>query len=353
MNWSSTPRDVGAALAATPSTMSDAADAPTRGGGGKPRPYEPRAVAILFLIALLVAAIASTACGKAKSGKHLIGFSQCNLGEPWRVSMNAQVAARAKDFPDLEIAYADAQQDNAKQVADVENFLRQRIDLLIISPNEAKPLTPIVKRVFEQKIPVIVLDRAIEGDTYTTFIGADNKLIGKAAGEYIAKVLNGKGDVVEIQGLPGSPPARDRRDGFREAIARFPDIHIVHDPVANWLREEAMAQMESALAAHPHIDLVYAHNDPMAAGAYLAAKAKGRENEMKFVGIDALPGLDGGIQMVADGRLAATFVYPTGGKEAVEIAEKILKGEKVPHKIVLDTAMVTKDNVAQFQQLSK
>jgi ribose transport system substrate-binding protein len=197
---------------------------------------------------------------------------------------------------------------------------------------------------------VIVLDRAIEGDTYTTFIGADNKLIGKAAGDYIAKILNGKGDVVEIQGLPGSPPARDRRDGFREVIAKFPDIHIVHDPVANWLREEAMAQMESALAAHPHIDLVYAHNDPMAAGAFLAAKAKGRENEMKFVGIDALPGLDGGIQMVADGRLAATFVYPTGGKEAVEIADKILKGEQVPHKIVLDTAMVTKDNVAQFQQ---
>jgi len=111
-----------------------------------------------------------------------------------------------------------------------------------------------------------------------------------------------------------------------------------------------MAQMESALAAHPHIDLVYAHNDPMAAGAFLAAKAKGRENEMKFVGIDALPGLDGGIQMVADGRLAATFVYPTGGKEAVEIADRVLKGEQVPHKIVLDTAMVTKDNVAQFQQ---
>jgi ribose transport system substrate-binding protein len=302
-----------------------------------------------FAVAVVVAALA-VGCGKGKSGKHLIGFSQCNLGEPWRVSMNAQVAARAKDFPDLEIAYADAQQDNAKQVADVENFLRQRIDLLIISPNEAKPLTPIVRRVFEQKIPVIILDRAIEGDTYTTFIGADNKLIGKAAGEYIAKVLDGKGDVVEIQGLPGSPPARDRRDGFREAIAKFPDIHIVHDPVANWLREEAMSQMESALAAHPHIDLVYAHNDPMAAGAFLAAKAKGRENEMKFVGIDALPGLDGGIQMVADGRLAATFVYPTGGKEAVEIADKILRGEQVPHKIVLDTAMVTKDNVAQFQK---
>ena len=160
---------------------------------------------------------------------------------------------------------------------------------------------------------MIVIDRAIEGDTYTAFIGADNRLIGREAGELIARLLSGKGDIVEIKGLPGSPPARDRSEGMREAIAAFPGIHIVHDPVANWLREEAMTQMEIALAAHEHIDLVYAHNDPMAMGAYLAAKAKGRDREMKFIGIDALPGPDGGRQAVADGRLEATFVYPTGG----------------------------------------
>jgi ribose transport system substrate-binding protein len=305
-------------------------------------------VAAALVGGVVALAAGSAGCGRTKSGKHLIGFSQCNLGEPWRVAMNAEVAARAKDYPDIEIAYADAQQDNAKQVADVENFLRQKIDLLLISPNEAKPLTPIVRKVFEQGIPVIVLDRAIEGDTYTTFIGADNREIGKAAGEFVAKLLDGKGDIVEIKGLPGSPPARDRSEGFREAIAPYPDIHIVHDPVANWLREEAMTQMEAALAAHPHIDLVYAHNDPMAMGAYLAARAKGREKEMKFVGIDGLPGIDGGRQMVADGKLVATFVYPTGGREAVDIASKIFRGEKVPHKIVLPTLMITKDNVQQY-----
>jgi ribose transport system substrate-binding protein len=299
--------------------------------------------AFVFALALI-----SAGCGKATSGRHVIGFSQCNLGEPWRVSMNADVAKRAKDFPDIEIAYADAQQDNAKQVSDVENFLRQKIDLLLISPNEARPLTPIVKKAFEQGVPVIVLDRAIEGDTYTTFIGADNREIGKAAGEAIVKMLGGQGAVVEIKGLPGSPPAKDRSDGFREAIAGSPGIQIVHDPVANWLREEAMTQMESALAAHEHIDLVYAHNDPMAMGAFLAAKAKGRDGEMKFVGIDALPGLDGGRQAVADGKLAVTFIYPTGGKEAVEIADKIFKGEKVPHRITLPTAMITKENVQEY-----
>lgn len=301
----------------------------------------------VFAVLCLAVLAGAAGCGKARQGKHLVGFSQCNLGEPWRVAMNAEVAARAKDFPDIEIAYADAQQDNAKQVADVENFLRQKIDLLIISPNEAKPLTPIVRRVFEQGIPVIVLDRAIEGDTYTTFIGADNREIGKAAGQYVVEILGGKGSVVEIKGLPGSPPARDRSEGFREAIAGSSEIRITHDPVANWLREEAMAQMESALAAHERIDLVYAHNDPMAAGAWLAAKAKGRDREMKFVGIDGLPGLDGGRQMVADGKLAVTFVYPAGGKEAVEIAAKIFAGEKVPHKIVLPTVMITPENVKE------
>jgi len=295
-----------------------------------------RRVAPLFLLLLAVA------CGRQQKGKFLIGFSQANLGEPWRVAMNAEVAARAKDFPDIEIVYADAQQDNAKQVADVETFLRQKIDLLIISPNEAKPLTPVVKRAFDAKIPVIVLDREIEGNSYTTFIGADNHAIGRAAGEFADSILGGHGNIIEIRGLPGSTPARDRSDGFHEAIARSPGLHIIHDPVANWLREEAMTQMEAALQAHDKIDLVYGHNDPMAVGAYLAAKAKGREKEIRFIGIDGLPGLDGGRQAVADGKLAATFVYPTGGRQAVEIADSILRGKPVPHRITLATERITR-----------
>lgn len=281
-------------------------------------------------------------CGQRQSSRHLVGFSQCNLGEPWRVAMNADVAARARDFPDLEIVFADAQQDNAKQVADVETFLRQRIELLMISPNEARPLTPVVERAFTSGIPVIVIDRGIEGDSFTTFIGADNREIGRQAGEHIAGILRGTGMIVEIRGLPGSPPAMDRSRGMHDAIRGYPGLQIIHSPVANWLREEAMAQMEMALAAHARIDLVYAHNDPMAIGAYLAAKAKGREREMKFIGIDALPGLDGGRQAVADGELDATFVYPTGGREAVELAARILKGERVPHRVVLKTEKITR-----------
>jgi ribose transport system substrate-binding protein len=301
---------------------------------------KPDAGARIGAVVLLAFALAG--CGRQSGTRHLVGFSQCNLGEPWRVAMNAEVAARAKDFPDLEVVYADAPQDNARQVADVENFLRQGVELLMISPNEAKPLTPVVEKVFKAGIPVIVIDRGIEGESFTVFIGADNYEIGRQAGEHIASVLGGKGKVVEIRGLPGSPPAIDRGRGMRDVVARHPGIQIVHDPVANWLREESMTQMEMALSANPVIDLVYAHNDPMAIGAYLAAKAKGREKSMKFVGIDALPGLDGGRQAVADGKLDATFVYPTGGRQAVELAAKILKGEKVPHRVVLPTEKITR-----------
>jgi ribose transport system substrate-binding protein len=297
-----------------------------------------------LLAQVALALLSVVACGGGGQPRHLVGFSQCNLGEPWRVAMNAEVSERAKDFPDLNIVFADAQQDNAKQVADVENFLRQRVELLMISPNEAKPLTPIVERVFKAGIPVIVIDRGIEGDRYTVFIGADNYEIGQRAGEHIAEVLHGTGRIVEIRGLPGSPPAIDRGRGMHDVIARYPGLQIIHSPVANWLREEAMAQMEMALAANPRIDLVYAHNDPMAVGAYLAAKAKGRDKEMKFIGIDALPGLDGGRQAVADGKLDATFVYPTGGRQAVELATKILRGEKVPHRVVLPTEKITRGN---------
>ena len=296
----------------------------------------------LTTLALGVPAGLAGACGRRRGVRYLVGFSQCNLGEPWRVAMNREADERAADFPELGIVYADAQQDNSKQVADVENFLRQRVDLLMVSPNEAKPLTPVVRRAYEQGTPVIVIDRAIEGDSYTVFIGADNRLIGRKAGGYVVEALPNGGRVVEIKGLPGSPPAVDRSEGFREVIAAHPGIEIIHDPVANWLREEAKTQMEIALAAHPQIDLVYAHNDPMAMGAYLAARAKGRDQKMQFVGIDGLPGLDGGRQMVADGKLDATFVYPTGGREAVELAARILKGEQVPRKVVLPTERITR-----------
>lgn len=305
----------------------------------------------LLIVGMALCVMATAGCSSKPEAKYVIGFSQCNNNEPWRKAMNDAAIAEAKNFPYIDLRFQDAEQKNDTQVNQVRILVRQGIDLLIISPNEAAPLTPVVEEVYRSGIPVIVLDRAIIGDSYTCFIGANNREIGKQAGEYIAQILDGKGKVVEIKGLPGSPPAIDRSEGFREVIARFPGIQIIHDPVANWLRSEAIDQMTVALQAHPQIDLVYGHNDPMALGAYLAAKRVNRDKEMKFIGIDAL--WHEGVQAVIDGQLDATFWYPTCGKEAIQYAVKILNGEEVPKHIELPTALITKENAQEWMDKLK
>lgn len=307
-----------------------------------------RAPAFLTIVALGLVMLVSACGGQRREGQFVIGFSQCNKAEPWRTWMDSSLLAEAAKHPGIEVLYADAQQDNSKQVADVETFLRQRVDLLIISPNEAKPLTAIVKRVYDSGTPVIVLDRSVEGDAYTTFIGADNREIGRAAGAYAAELLGGKGRIVELKGLPGSPPAVDRSEGFREVVAKFPGIAIVADPVADWLRDKAREQAEAALRANEQVDLIYGHNDPMAMGAYLAATAMNRSNGLKTIGIDGLPGPEGGAKAVMDGKLDATFLYPNCGKEAIETAVKILDKKPVPKRLTLTTARITKANAAAF-----
>lgn len=280
----------------------------------------------------------------------LIGMSQCNLGEPWRVQMNADIKAAAAKHQNLKVVYKDAQNDSLAQRSHVEELVSQKVDLLIISPKEAAPLTKPVKEAYEAGIPVIVLDRAVQGDKYTTFIGADNKRIGREAGKWARETLGGKGHIVELKGLMTSTPGQDRHAGFREGLEldKHPDLKVVFEADMQWLEPNARKEMESALATQKQIDLVYGHNDPGAHGAYLAAKAAGRNEQMKLVGIDALP--HEGVQYVKQGILDATFLYPTGGAEAIDTALKLLGGEKVPKKIVLGTKMFTKDNVEKGGQ---
>jgi ribose transport system substrate-binding protein len=292
------------------------------------------------------AALAAAAGSTAVPTKPVftIGMSQCNLGEPWRVQMNADVKAAADKHPELKVVFKDAQNDTLRQRSHVEEFVGAGVNLIIISPKEAQPLTEPVAKAMQAGIPVIVLDRAVLGDNYTCFIGADNKRIGKAAGEWIVKLLGGKGKIVELKGLMTSTPGQDRHAGFRDGIAGS-KIEVVFEADMKWLEPDARKEMESALARFDKIDLVYAHNDPGAHGAYLAAKAAGREKDMRFVGIDALP--QEGVAYVAQGILSATFQYPTGGAEAIDTAIKILKGETVPKKIVLGSRVFTKDNLSK------
>ena len=275
-----------------------------------------------------------------------IGMSQCNLGEPWRVQMNADVKKAAESHKELNVIFKDAQNDTLKQRAQVEEFINAGVNLLIISPKEAAPLTEPVAKAFKKGIPVIVLDRAVLGEDYTMFIGADNKKIGKAAGEYIGKLLNGKGSIVELKGLMTSTPAQDRHSGFVEGLKGSPDAKVIFDADMKWLEPDARKEMESALARFPQIDLVYAHNDPGAHGAYLAAKAASREKNIKFIGIDGLS--QEGQAYVAQGILSASFEYPTGGKEAIDYALQILnKKDAPPKKVVLRSKVFTKENLAK------
>lgn len=280
--------------------------------------------------------------------RYLIGVSQANLGEPWRVSMNRDIQEEAGKHKDARVIFTDAAQNSQKQIRDVEKLMKQGIDLLIISPNEAKPLTPIVEAIY-RKIPVIVLDREIESSNYTMFIGADNRLIGRKAGEFVSRMLGEKGgNVVEIAGLLGSTPAKDRSDGFKEGIAGNDSIRIVGTVTADWLRDKAEDLVREKLRQWPKVDVVFAHNDPMALGAYKASSALGKQG-IRFIGIDGLSGPGGGIQLVKDKVLAATFIYPTGGKEAVQNAFRILNHEpNLPKRITLDSINVTEDNVSQY-----
>ena len=282
--------------------------------------------------------------------KWTIGMSQCNLGEPWRVQMNQDIKNEATNFPEIRAIYKDAQNDSLKQRAQIEEFISAGVDLIVVSPKEAAPLTQPVAAAYEKGIPVIVLDRRVIGDKYTCFIGADNKIIGKAAGRWIVEKLGAKGKVVELKGLMTSTPGQDRHTGFREGIMGS-ELEIIFEADMKWLEPSARKEMESALARYPQIDLVYAHNDPGAHGAYLAAKAVNRENEMMFVGIDALP--HEGQIYVQQGILAASFEYPTGGKEAIQTALDIFSGKSVPKEITLSSRVYTRENIEQGGELIK
>ncbi len=273
-----------------------------------------------------------------------IGMSQCNLGEPWRVQMNADIKAAAEKVANMKMIFKDAQNDTLKQQTQMEEFISAGVDLIIISPKEAAPLTPVVARACQEGIPVIVLDRRVLGEDYTCFIGADNKKIGQAAGKWIVEKLGGKGKVVELKGLMTSTPGQDRHSGFRAGIEGS-GLEIVFEADMKWLEPDARKEMESALARFEAIDLVYAHNDPGAHGAWLAAQAAGREKDILFVGIDGLP--QEGQAYVKQGILSASFEYPTGGKEAIDIGLKILNKEPIDKEITLQSRVFTAANIDQ------
>lgn len=300
--------------------------------------------AAILGMGLVVIGLSACSSKTSTESEYVIGMSQCNLGEPWRVQMNADIRAAAEEHPEIKMIFQDAQNDTLRQRAHIEEFINSGVDLIIVSPKEAMPLTPPVAKAYQAGIPVIVLDRRVIGDQYTVFIGADNKKIGEAAGRWIVEKLGGKGRVVELKGLMTSTPGQDRNSGFRAGIEGS-DIEVIFEADMNWLAPNARKEMESALSRFKDIDLVYAHNDPAAHAAYLAARAADRADEMLFVGIDGLP--HEGQAYVRQGILDACFEYPTGGREAIDVALKLLGGEKVEKEIVVPSRVFTPDNIEQ------
>lgn len=281
------------------------------------------------------------------AARYRFGFSQVTTVEPWRVQFNKEMRKEAAQHPDLELLISDGQDRTEKQVADVENFIVQKVDVLLISPKESAGLTGVTLKAIDAGIPVIILDRNVDTDKYTQFIGGDNLVIGRAAGEYAVKLLGGPGkaagNVAEIWGGMGTQPAHDRHDGFHQMTDREPGIKYLLDRQdGDWKQQRGYDIMSTALKAHDRIDLVYGHNDPMAYGAYLAAKDAGREKDMKFLGVDGLP--DEGVTWVHKGELTATFLYPTPGAEGVRQGLLLMAGQKIEKKITLPTMTIDRSN---------
>lgn len=302
---------------------------------------------IILWIAFLVFNLIENTTNKDDGIKYIIGVSQPNLMEPWRVVMNEEIRTEALKYPDVKIIFYDAAQDNNKQKQDIENMLKQRIDLLIVSANDSKFLSDTVSKVFTQGIPVIVMEYPMKNEDYSMLIYCDNKKIGKLAGEYVGDMLgeNG-GTVLEVQGEPDSMVTIERKKGFREGIGKNPKVKVEYVAVGYWLRDKTEVRVGEIYKKEPKVDVVFAHNDAMAIGAWRVAANEGMK--VGIVGIDGLPGKFNGLDAVKNGILNVTFQYPTGGKEAVDNAVKILNGEKVPKQLELQTHKITKENIDQI-----
>ncbi len=278
-----------------------------------------------------------------------IGFSQLTSNDLWRQTMNAEFERFAMLYPEVNLEIRDANDVSTQQIKDVEYFIDKKVDVLIVSPKEADALTPVVEKAYKLGIPVILVDRKTSSDMFTTFIGADNVEIGQQAGNYTKFLLKGSGRILEIYGTKTSSPAQERHEGFFEEFEGDENYEIVDGGDGKWFAKSAEQKIREVLEEDQNFDLVYAHNDVMAETAYKVATELGIEDNMYFIGIDALPGKEGGAQMVKDGKLDATFRYLTGGRVAIETAIALFKGEDVPKNITLNTALINTENVDIYQ----
>lgn len=278
---------------------------------------------IPFAVLLLLA-------GCTDSKIYKIGVSQCSQDD-WRMKMNDEINREIMFHEDAVVEIRSADDSSAKQIDDIKYFVDNGFDIIIVSPNEAAALTPIIKEVYQQGVPVVIFDRNINGDTYTARIGVDDEGLGRSAAHYALHLLGKGTNAIEIFGLKGSTPAEGRHNGFAREFEGNGGVLLASVP-GNWNKEDAMPVVDSLLRLYPDVDLIYAHNDRMAIGASEVAHALGRDS-IRIIGIDAAPNI--GIRAVADSVIDATFLYPTEGHRLIQTALAILKKEPYKKETIL------------------
>ena len=294
-------------------------------------------------LSLIIALLLLAACGQPKA-KYVIGVSQCSQ-DNWRDKLNRELKTSEYFNDSLDVRLASANDDSEKQIAQINQFIADGVDLLIVAPNQYNSITSAVIKAHERGIPVILYDRKVNTDKYTAFIGGDNYGIGKAMGRFIGQRLKGKGRVVEIRGLEGSSPAADRHRGFVDGLKDYPGVQLVASEPGNWKEESGAAAMERILNKVTAFDYVFGQNDRMALGAYHVLKRRGMEKQVRLTGVDALAVKGGGLELVRDSVLEASYLYPTKGDAVIALALKILRHQSYDRDNRLSTTIVTRDNV--------
>jgi signal transduction histidine kinase/DNA-binding response OmpR family regulator/ABC-type xylose transport system substrate-binding protein len=293
----------------------------------------------LFIYVLVVMFAACT----EKPKKFVIGVSQCSE-DIWRDKLNDELKMGEYLNDSIIVKLASSNDDNVLQNKQVNQFVDEGVDLIIVSPNQLSAISKAVERAYDKGIPVILYDRKTNSDKYTAFIGCDNYMIGKSMGTFIAHQLKGKGRIVEICGLEGSSPAMERHRGFMDAIKPHPGIKVVASEGGDWKEESAIKAMKSILQKTQNFDYVYAHNDRLAWGAYVAARQMGLEHRYKYTGVDGMATEGGGLELVRDGVFEASYLYPTKGDEVLELAMKVLTKKPYQKENYLSTSIITKAN---------
>lgn len=299
------------------------------------------------LVVVLALVMMQPGSSFAQAKKIVVGLSQPNVEHPYRVAGVKAAQEWVKKHPEVELIVADGRRDSAKQLADIEDLISRKVNIIVIAPNDAKALAPIGEKAKRAGIPIVTFDRvlAVPEDQVAAHIGSDNVEMGRVAARYIAKRLDGKGIAIQLEGTPGASATVDRKKGFEEEIAKYPGIKVAASLVGHYRRHEALQVMEDAITANPKIDAVYSHNDEMAFGAVQALEARGRAQGVIVTGMD---GSQVAMQAVNEGKLTGTVYYHHFFPEALELAMKVLKGERVAKKTMLETPFVTKENVAQY-----